>query len=408
MNGRICNTGGSSRCQAVAFYGALLALCGALLGIACVPSPVSADDAASCAEVSYLKEVAIAACTRLIESGNLHGADLARVYSYRGRARLWASNPRDFDPAMADHNEAVRLAPDLALVYVNRALAWVRLDKGEQAGEDIEKAIALAPGDAEAYFTRAEMYRYTAARREQVIADYGKAFALKPDYAEAYYGQGTLLLDQDFDRAIADYTRIIEFKPDWQDGSAYRARAAAYAAKGDDRRALADRNEVVRMKPGRDAYVDRGFVHLRLTDYDDAATDFQKALEFGAHPSAHAGLAAVYRAKGDFNRALMEANTAIGMAPAMAGLLVERANTYLAMGKTAEALSDIDASLRPFPQDASARLVKGRIYEAMGRKDDAIAEFRQVRSRLAAARTAYDRRTLSDSLDGLARLGAKP
>ena len=44
----------------------------------------------------------------------------------------------------------------------------------------------------------------------------------------------------------------------------------------------------------------------------------------------------------------------------------------------------------------------------MGRKSDAIAEFQQVRGRLAAARTAYDRRALADSLDGLARLGAKP
>jgi len=405
MNGRICNTAGSRTSRAAAF-------CGALLAIACTAAytvpPASADDAAACAEVSYLKEVAIPACTRLIESGNLHGADLARVYSYRGRARLWASNPRDFDPAMADHDEAVRLGPGLASVYVNRALAWVRLGKEERADGDIEKAIALAPDDAEAYFTRAEMHRYSAARREQVISDYGKAFALKPDYAEAYYGQGTLLLDQDFDRAIADYTRIIELKPDWQGGGAYQARAAAYAAKGDDRRALADRTELVRMKPGRDAYVDRGFVYLRLTDYDAAAADFQKALEFEAHPSAHAGLAAVYRAKGDFDRALMEANTAIGMAPRMAGLLVERANTYLAMGKPAEALADVDASLRPFPQDASARLVKGRIYEAMGRKGEAIAEFQAVRGRLAAARTAYDRRTLADSLDGLARLGAKP
>jgi tetratricopeptide (TPR) repeat protein len=401
MNGRICNTGGSATGRAVAF-------CSALLAIACAAPAASADDAAACAEVSYLKEVAIPACTRLIESGNLHGANLARVYSYRGRARLWASNPRDFDPAMADHDEAVRLAPGLAAVYVNRASAWVRLGKEERADEDIEKAIALAPDDAEAYFTRAEMHRYTAARRQQVIADYGKAFALKPDYAEAYYGQGTLLLDQDFDRAIADYTRIIELKPDWQGGGAYQARAAAYAAKGDDRRALADRTELVRMKPGRDAYVDRGFVYLRLADYDAAAADFQKALEFEAHPSGYAGLAAVYRAKGDFDRSLMEVNTAIGMAPRMAGLLVERANTYLAMGKATEALADVDASLRPFPQDASAHLVKGRIYEAMGRKGDAIAEFQAVRGRLAAARSAYDRRTLADGLDGLARLGAKP
>src|SRR3984893_14393511 len=136
MNGCICKTGGSGMGRAIAFCIALLAI--ACAAVYTVPA-ASADDAAACAEVSYLKEDDIPACTRLIESGNLHGADLDRVYSYRGRARLWASNPRDFDPAMADHDEAVRLAPGLASVYVNRALAWVRLRKEGRGAEDIER-----------------------------------------------------------------------------------------------------------------------------------------------------------------------------------------------------------------------------------------------------------------------------
>jgi tetratricopeptide (TPR) repeat protein len=372
MNSRTCIAGGPGTGRAIAFWAALAA------AATCAVPRASADDAAACAEVSYLKEVAIPACTRLIQSGNLHGVDLARAYSYRGRARLWASNPNDFDPAMADHDEAVRLAPDLSSVYVNRALGWVRLGKREPAGEDVEKAIALDPGNAQAYFTRAEMNRYTPERREQVIADYGKAIALQPDYLDAHFAQATMLSDRDFGRAIDGYSRIIALKPDWQDGTAYQARAAAYAAAGDDRLALADRTEVIR------------------------------ALQNGEHPGAHTGLAAVYRARGDFGRALAEVNAAMRIAPGLAGLLVERASTYLAMGNTAEALVDIDASLRPFPRDPGAHLVKARIYEAMGRKDDAITEFREVRDLLTSATTAYDRRTLADSLGGLDRLGRTP
>jgi len=402
MNSRTCTAGGPGTGRAIAFWAALAA------AATCAAPRASADDAAACAEVSYLKEVAIPACTRLIQSGNLHGVDLARAYSYRGRARLWASNPNDFDPAMADHDEAVRLAPDLSSVYVNRALGWVRLGKREPAGEDVEKAIALDPGNAQAYFTRAEMNRYTPERREQVIADYGKAIALQPDYLDAHFAQATMLSDRDFERAIDGYSRIIALKPDWQDGTAYQARAAAYAAAGDDRLALADRTEVIRLKPGRGAYVDRGFVYLRLLDYDHAAADFQGALQSGEHPGAHTGLAAVYRARRDFGRALAEVNAAMRIAPGLAGILVERASTYLAMGKTAKALVDIDASLRPFPRDPGAHLVKARIYEAMGRKDDAITEFREVRDLLTSARTAYDRRTLADSLGGLDRLGRTP
>jgi tetratricopeptide (TPR) repeat protein len=132
------------------------------------------------------------------------------------------------------------------------------------------------------------MNRYTPERREHVIADYGKAIALQPDYLDAHFAQATMLSDRDFGRAI---------------------------------------------------------------DYDHAATDFQAALQSGEHPGAHTGLAAVYRARGDFGRALAEVNAAMRIAPGLAGLLVERASTYLAMGKTAEALVDIDASPRPFPRD---------------------------------------------------------
>jgi hypothetical protein len=85
MNGSICNTGGSATGRAVAFCGALLAI--ACAAVYTVPA-ASADDAAACAEVSYLKEVAIPACTRLIESGNLHDpAASIRTAAARGCGR---------------------------------------------------------------------------------------------------------------------------------------------------------------------------------------------------------------------------------------------------------------------------------------------------------------------------------
>src|SRR4029077_2888585 len=54
-------------------------------------------------------EDTISACTRQIESGRLKEGDLARPYF--NRANKWKAKG-DLDRAIADYNEAIRLAPN--------------------------------------------------------------------------------------------------------------------------------------------------------------------------------------------------------------------------------------------------------------------------------------------------------
>ena len=373
------------------------------------PGALAADDDSAICAASSGRERVIPACTRLIESGQLGDEQLAIAYSHRGRARLWNARTTDFDPAMADHNEAVRLAPKQATVYVNRGLAWWRLGKRDKAGEDIDAAIALDPGSAEAYYARAQVFRFTVSLRDRVIADYDKTISLKPDHLEAYYAQASLFARHDEDRAIGNYTKIIELNPAWDGGIAYQARANSYLAKGEYRLALADHAELLRLSPSVDNYNYRGSDYLHLHEYEKAEADFRKSLELNAHnPVALAGLADIFMAKPDASAALAEINKAIGIAPGIPGLYLERAEFLLNLGRTAEALADTDMILKPFPRSPDAHLMKGRIYEAMGRKDEAVDEFRTAQSQLSDPKTAEERKVLDDSTAGLSRLGATP
>ena len=82
---------------------------------------------------------------------------------------------------------------------------------------------------------------------DRAIADFDRAIQLKPDDAVAYANRGWAYDDKgDYDRAIADFDRAIQLKPDYAD--AYAGRGWAYA-KGDYDRAIADYDRAIQLKP---------------------------------------------------------------------------------------------------------------------------------------------------------------
>ena len=136
----------------------------------------------------------------------------------------------DYNGAIADYTQAIRLNPDYALAYYSRGIAKSRLEKHYAAIADYDMAIRLKPDDASAYVGRgnakADLGQHFAA-----IADYDMAIRLKPDFAFAYYSRGIAKssLGQHY-AAIADYNTAIRLKPD--DASAYYIRGIAKARLG--------------------------------------------------------------------------------------------------------------------------------------------------------------------------------
>ncbi len=88
-----------------------------------------------------------------------------------------------------------------------------------------------------AYIDRGGAY-FSQDHYDRAIADYGKAIQLKPDYAESYAGRGNAYYrDGNYERAIADYGKAIKLKPGFEN---YTGRGLAYFARGDYDQAVAD------------------------------------------------------------------------------------------------------------------------------------------------------------------------
>ena len=111
-----------------------------VLSLALSAGAARADDLEVCHKAEG--DDAIDACSRLIASGNLKGHDLVDVYTGRGMAREATG---DFDGAIADYDQAIKLDPKDAFPYQVRSL--VRREKGDIDGAiaDYNRGIALNP-----------------------------------------------------------------------------------------------------------------------------------------------------------------------------------------------------------------------------------------------------------------------
>jgi tetratricopeptide (TPR) repeat protein len=87
-------------------------------------------------------DAAIAACTRAIQSGRFHGAELAAIYDNRA---IELRQLGDYDRAIADYSQAIHIDAQLAGAYTGRGLAHEGKAEIDRARTDYRKALALTP-----------------------------------------------------------------------------------------------------------------------------------------------------------------------------------------------------------------------------------------------------------------------
>ncbi len=131
-------------------------------------------------------DIRIAACTRNIQSGRFIGQNLAVAFTNRGLAY---KSKGQFDRAIADFSEAIRLKPDFVTAFNNRGNVYYGKGQFDLAIKDYDKAIHLNPDLAEAFGNRGNVYRKKG-QFDRAIKDYDKAIHLKPDNGQIVADRG--------------------------------------------------------------------------------------------------------------------------------------------------------------------------------------------------------------------------
>jgi tetratricopeptide (TPR) repeat protein len=151
----------------------------------------------------------------------------------------------DYERAMKELSEAIRLEPKDAINYNNRGLAYRAKHEYEKAMKDFCEAIRLDPKMPAAYTNRGEVY---AARKEyeKAIQDHTKAISLDAECEEALENRARVYLKtKEFDRAIKGLTEAIRARKNFVKPSLFLERGFVYAAKSDSDNAIGDFSEAI-------------------------------------------------------------------------------------------------------------------------------------------------------------------
>lgn len=120
----------------------------------------------------------IESCSMAPEYQTLSRVDRAATHSNRG---LLYARIGDLREALRDHDRAVKLAPELASIYINRSNSLVRVSRFEGAMRDLEKAIELADHSlAYAHYNRALLFQRLG-DSQAARADAEKAAEIAPE-----------------------------------------------------------------------------------------------------------------------------------------------------------------------------------------------------------------------------------
>ena len=186
-----------------------------------------------------------------------------------------------------DYTALIALEPDNAQWYLSRG---VRQRGTEGAMADFDMAIKLKPDYALAYFQRAQT--------RASMAD-----CLAPEEREAFYLQ-----------SLADANEAMRLEPNMARHVALRARQ--HLRLGDDAAAERDFTEAIRLEPTSSAYYERAnFFHYGKKDLQSALADYTKAIELSRKVYALMGYSdtldvMMYRSRGEVYEKLGEPDKA--------------------------------------------------------------------------------------------------
>ncbi len=230
----------------------------------------------TCREDTARPDDRIETCTSIIRSKQETKKNRGIAHVNRGNA--WRSK-RDYNRALEDYSEAIRLNRRDAIAYNNRGLVHEDTRQYDRAFADYDQAVRINPKYAFARSNRGDIYRIRG-DYDRAIADYDHAIKLKGQRLQfaltgrgnAYHAKG------DLDRALADFNEAIKINPRY--AAAYVDRGLVYRARKEYGRAIAEFNEAIKVDPKfSGAYIDRGNAYFAQGDFAAAAADMLRVIE---------------------------------------------------------------------------------------------------------------------------------
>lgn len=112
-------------------------------------------------------------CSELLDRPDL--PDDRRALAFALRALAFSVSGQ-YDRALPDYDQAIRIDPGFSVALNNRAWTYYKAGRASEGLEDVERSLKLSPGSAHAFDTRAHI-RQAMGRHAGALADYERAIS---------------------------------------------------------------------------------------------------------------------------------------------------------------------------------------------------------------------------------------
>ncbi len=307
-------------------------------------------------------DLRISGCTSVIQSGREKPNGLASAFNSRGNA-YWAK--KDYDHAIADYDQAIKLNPSDAVFFNNRGGALVGKGEVDRGITDFDQAIRINPNLTRAFIDRGHAFRGKGLF-DRAIADYDQAIKLDPKNAFVFNFRGNAYYSKkDYDRAIADLDESLRINPNQP--FMFNFRGNVYYAKKEFDRAIADYDQAIKLDPNYAfGFLSRGNAYSSKGDYERAFADYDQVIRLEPSVFAYTGRCLARTVLGQLQEALADCNEAIKLQPSSPQPWGSRAFVYFKLGQFDNAIADYNAALRIEPKRAQSLYGRGMAKQRKG------------------------------------------
>jgi serine/threonine protein kinase/Flp pilus assembly protein TadD len=290
---------------------------------------------------------------------------------------LWANGlPAE---AVCYHTAALALRPNNAGVYLNLALAHRDVKALDEALADLDQAIKLAPNYAMAWWVRGVILTRKGDLRA-ALDSVTRAAALNPNDGRIHFSLARILMDQSkVTEAVAEYREAIRLGR--EDAEVHAYLGYALHKQGKLPAAEAAYNKAIRLQPGL-AYAHYGLGVLLCDDkhdYAGAAAAFRETCRLTPDDAkAHSNLGIALRHLGRFKEAEAELRQAIR-------LKGDLANAHQVLGvvlanqkRYRESIDELRAAIRIEPDRVWAHYNLGKVLGLTGDWGSAVAAYEKA------------------------------
>jgi Tfp pilus assembly protein PilF len=197
-----------------------------------------------------------------------------------GRCAVWRDSVSLWTAAIETYRAAPRSAHNLAYAYSYRGQAWERQGNSPSALEDLDRAVAISPGNP-AFLAARGRVRAGSGLLKEARGDYDAAIRIDPRHAAALIGRGILAAEAGaFRDALEDFTHALEADP--RSAEASLNLGVLHLNSGEDAKALPFFTRAAEIDPDNAAaFYGRARARFAIGDRQRAGEDLERAVALG-------------------------------------------------------------------------------------------------------------------------------